>query len=99
MLPPSLLWHTTVDAEGNQRIANSLLLALGVAFSLWHATRTTELKPRLGWLALAAITALGLALQDRRTGFVVLPLVLLAWGAAGLVLCVKTFRWYKRGTV
>ena len=26
-------------------------------------------------------------------------LVLLAWGAAGLVLCVKTFRWYKRGTV
>lgn len=26
-------------------------------------------------------------------------LVLLAWGVAGLLLCIKTFRWFKRGTV
>ena len=82
LLPPSLLWHTTVDAEGNQRIANSLLLALGVAFSLWHGAQTKALKPRLGWIVLAAVTALGLALQDRRTGLVVLPLALLAWALA-----------------
>ena len=25
-------------------------------------------------------------------------LVLLAWAVAGLVLCVTTFRWFKRGT-
>ena len=26
-------------------------------------------------------------------------LILLAWGVGGLALCVRTFRWYKRGTV
>lgn len=81
-LPPSLLWHSTVDAEGNQRIANSLMLALGVALSLWLATRDPRLKPRLTWLGLALLAALGLALQDRRTGLLTLPLILLAWSLA-----------------
>ncbi len=82
LLPPSLLWHSTVDAEGNQRIANSLMLALGVALSLWQATQSRRFKPRLAWLGLAALIALGLALQDRRTGLLTLPLILLAWSLA-----------------
>jgi hypothetical protein len=57
LLPPSLLWHSTVDAEGNQRIANSLMLALGVALSLWQATQVHEFKPRLAWMGLAALIA------------------------------------------
>ncbi len=85
LLPPSLLWHTTVDAEGNQRIANSLMLALGAALSLWQATQVHEFKPRLAWIGLAALIATGLALQDRRTGLLTLPLILLAWSmAAGI---------------
>jgi O-antigen ligase len=82
-LPPSRLWSHTVDAHGNQRVCNSLLLALGVATSLWHATQTPTCRwPRVAWLALAAVTALGLSLQDRRTGMLVLPLLLLAWALA-----------------
>lgn len=84
-LPPSLLWHSTVDAEGNHRIANSIMLALGAAFSLWHATRAAGIRPRLAWVALAALIALGLSLQDRRTGIVVLPFALLAWALAAQV--------------
>lgn len=85
LLPPSLLWHSTVDAEGNQRIANSLMLALGVALSLWQATQARQLTPRLAWLGIAALIALGLALQDRRTGLLILPLILLAWSLAAPV--------------
>lgn len=82
LLPPSWLWHSTVDAEGNQRIANSLMLALGVALSLWQASLVQAIKPRLAWLGLAALIALGLALQDRRTGLLTLPMILLAWPLA-----------------
>lgn len=85
LLPPSLMWHSTVDAEGNQRIANSLMLALGVALSLWQATQARQLQPRLAWLGIAALIALGLALQDRRTGLLTLPLILLAWSLAAPV--------------
>lgn len=93
MLPPSLLWHTTVDAEGNQRIANSLLLALGAALALWHAQQAGRPAAQLGWLALAALIVLGLALQDRRTGIVALPLALLAWALAAQT------GWWRRGAV
>lgn len=82
LLPPSLIWHSTVDAEGNQRIANSLMLALGVALSLWQATQARPFRPRLAWLGLAALIALGLTLQDRRTGLLTLPLMLLVWSLA-----------------
>ena len=79
-LPPSRLWSHTIDAYGNQRICNSLLLALGVVISLWHATQTPAWRwPRFAWLALAFMTAFGLTLQDRRTGMLLLPLLLLAW--------------------
>lgn len=81
-LPPSLLWHSTVDVDGNQRIANSMMLALGAALSLWQATRATGTRSRLAWAALAVWILLGLSLQDRRTGLVVLPFALLAWALA-----------------
>jgi len=81
-LPPSPLLQTTVDAEGNQRIAMSMLLGLGAAIGLWQATQAGAPAPRLGWLALAVLITLGLSLQSRRTGFIVLPLVLVAWGLA-----------------
>jgi O-antigen ligase len=79
-LPPSPLWQTTVDAEGNQRIAMSMLLGLGAAIGLWQATQAGAVAPRLGWLALAVLITVGLSLQSRRTGFIVLPLALVIWG-------------------
>ncbi len=82
LLPAWPPLQAIVAASGNQRIANSLLLALGAALALWWATRSRGPASAAAWLALAAITALGLALQDRRTGFIVLPLVLLAWATA-----------------
>lgn len=78
-LPASWLWSSTVDATGNQRICNSLLLALGVAFALWHARHEAGSRKRLAWFAAAALIAVGLALQDRRSGLLVLPMALLAW--------------------
>ncbi len=85
LLPPSLLWHTTVDAEGNQRIANSLLLATGAALSLWQVTQTPALRARMGWVGLATLIGAGLAVQDRRTGLLALPLILLVWSWAAPV--------------
>lgn len=82
-LPASPLWSHTIDAYGNQRICNSLLLALGVAIGLWQAAQTAARHwPRAGWLLLAVVTAFGLTLQDRRTGMLLLPLLLLAWALA-----------------
>jgi O-antigen ligase len=81
-LPPSPLWRTTIDAEGNQRIAMSMLLGLGAAIGLWHGTQACTLAERLGWLALAVLIALGLSLQSRRTGFIVLPLAMVVWALA-----------------
>lgn len=79
-LPPSPLWSHTIDADGNQRICYSLLLALGVTMCLWHAAQATAWRwPRAAWLVLAAVTAFGLTLQDRRTGMLLMPLLLLAW--------------------
>lgn len=81
-LPASdLAWHTTVDAEGNQRIATSVLLALGAGVAFWLAVDVAS-WPRFAWLAGAAWCVAGIAWQDRRTGMVVLPVVLLAWALA-----------------
>lgn len=74
-------WHTTVDAEGNQRIATSVLLAVGAGVALWFATEAVS-WPRAAWLAGAAWCVAGIAWQDRRTGMVVLPVALLAWALA-----------------
>lgn len=81
-LPASPLWHSTVDAEGNQRIVNSLVLSLGVAMCLLQAWQSTQPGRRLAWLGAALLALLGLALQDRRTGMVALPVLLAVLGMA-----------------
>jgi hypothetical protein len=82
-LPGSLLWHSTVEAEGNQRIVTSLVLALGSAIALAEALRSNEdMRQRWVWVAVAALAVLGLALQDRRTGMVALPVLLAVLGLA-----------------
>lgn len=76
-LPPSPLWSSTVTASGNQRIATSMLLALGATLALAQAV--DRVQPRLRralWLSAAVVTMTGLALQDRRTGLLALPVLL-----------------------
>lgn len=83
-LLPTLPWlvgHSTVDAEGNQRIATSILLALGAGIAASFSLHGSA-AARSGWLLTAATCVFGLALQDRRTGMLLLPLLLLAWGMA-----------------
>ena len=82
VLPDSLLWDSTLLATGNQRIASSVLLALGAAIGCWLLPH--QIGPvRRTVLALAAVLAtMGLASQDRRSGMVLLPLLFLAWALA-----------------
>lgn len=72
------VWHTTVDAEGNQRIATSILLALGACVCAWLALGG-HTPDRWLWAAGALLCLAGLTLQDRRTGMVLLPAALIAW--------------------
>jgi O-antigen ligase len=81
-LPASWLWHSTVQAKGNQRIVNSLLLSIAAVLAMWFATQSTRTAGRAAWIGLAALTALGLALQDRRSGMLTLPLLLLVLALA-----------------
>lgn len=75
----SLAWHTTLQAEGNQRIATSILLTMGACLGLWLGLG--ERGPaRWSWCAAAMACTLAVALQDRRTGMLLLPAVLLVWG-------------------
>ena len=76
-----LLGSSTVTAEGNQRIMTSILLALGAALACSLVLmRGQSPRSRSGVLLLLAAVAclLGLASQDRRTGMLLLPLLLLA---------------------
>jgi hypothetical protein len=83
LLPGGLLWHSTVDAEGNQRIVTSLVLALGASIAVVEALRSGGgPRERWTWVAVASLAVLGLALQDRRTGMVALPVLLAALGLA-----------------
>ena len=82
LLPGQWLWHSTVNAEGNQRIVTSLVLALGAAIALVEALRARAPRERWLWAAAAMLAVLGLALQDRRTGMVALPVLLAALGLA-----------------
>lgn len=82
LLPASRMWHTTVDAEGNQRIANSILLAMASAIALHLGLQSQSLK-RLPWLVAAALCTSGLILQDRRSGMLLLPLLLFVWAVVG----------------
>jgi O-antigen ligase len=79
-LPPlPMVWHTTLEAEGNQRIAASILLAMGVGLGAWLALDARG-PAGWAWLGAAAICLLALTLQDRRTGMLLLPTLLLVWG-------------------
>ena len=83
LLPDSVLWHSTVNAEGNQRIVTSLVLALGAAMAVVEALRSPGwTRERWAWTGAAALAVLGLALQDRRTGMVALPVLLAVLGLA-----------------
>lgn len=77
-LPSQPLWQRIVDAEGNQRIAISLLLALGGVLGLEQALdRDAGTRARRAAWLLAALSCIGgLALQDRRSGMLNLPLLL-----------------------
>jgi O-antigen ligase len=77
-LPSHALWQRLVDAEGNQRIAISLLLALGGALALNEAVSNKRGTPKvpLGWALTGAMCIAGLAVQDRRSGMLMLPLLL-----------------------
>lgn len=78
---------------GNQRIVYSLLLALGAAFAALEAVDARALRERVAWVAAGLGCAAGLALQDRRSGVIVLPLLLLA--LAGL----RQRSWLRRGAL
>lgn len=81
-LSDSLLWHSTVNAEGNQRIVNSLVLALGLSISLWQALQAPRRWMQAAWLLAVLLALTGLALQDRRTGMVALPVLVAVLGLA-----------------
>ena len=78
-LMESVLWHSTLSATGNQRIVSSMLLGLGAAMSCWMATRQPSPPRKLLFLLAALLAAAGLVTQDRRSGMLLLPLLLLAW--------------------
>lgn len=78
LLPSLAVWQRIVDAEGNQRIAMSLLMALGAVLALNEALVHSNATPRVraAWLLAAGLCIAGLALQDRRSGMLNLPLLL-----------------------
>lgn len=77
LLLPTLLAERVT---GNQRIEYSLLLALATSFALIEALAPTlAVRWRALWLAAACVCIAGLALQDRRTGILALPLLLAVW--------------------
>lgn len=83
VVPDWRVLSSTVNASGNQRIAGSLLLALGAAMALWLGSRprTTPLL-RAAYVLAALLAVAGLTAQDRRTGMLLLPLLLLAWAVS-----------------
>jgi len=79
MLPDFDLWRRIVDAQGNQRIAVSLLLALGAVLGLVEALDSEPARRgrRVAWIGAALLCTAGLAAQDRRSGMLILPLLLI----------------------
>ena len=92
-LPDWVGWSSTVTATGNQRIVTSVLLALGTALAAWMAAGAGSTRARALWLAAAALASAGLASQDRRTGMLLLPVLLcvLVW--------VAPLRWLTKGAL
>lgn len=77
-LPNLAVWQRIVDAEGNQRIVMSLLMALGGVLALDEALARPQAskRTRAAWVVAAGLCIVGLALQDRRSGMLSLPLLL-----------------------
>lgn len=74
-LPPQGL--PVVGVGGNQMIAVSMLLALGAGLAVAEATRPGRpVGARAGWALAAGVIAAGVLLQDRRTGWLLLPVLL-----------------------
>jgi len=83
LLPDWKVLGSTINASGNQRIASSLLLALGAGLALWLSSGKQVTPIQRAAFAIAAVLAVaGLTAQDRRTGMVLLPLLLLAWAVS-----------------
>lgn len=74
------VWVTTFEAEGNARILTSLLLAIGSALALDRACCAATPRARWPWALAGVLALLGVVLQDRRSGMVVLPLLLALLG-------------------
>ena len=73
------MWWGADRLGGNQRIAFSVLLALAAAIAVVEGLRIPAgWRQRVAWNLAACLCTLGLVLQDRRTGMLVLPLLLLA---------------------
>ena len=111
-LPLRDFLSSSADANGHQRIVTSLLLALGAAIALVQAGIAGQDRHlRIAWLVAAVVVAIGLSLQDRRTGMVALPLLLAAlaltrqrswWRAAlllGGVLALAALTWQFSSSV
>ncbi|WP_374434440.1 O-antigen ligase family protein [Inhella sp.] len=75
------IWVTTFEADGNARILTSLLLAIGCALAIDQALCSSTPRTRWAWALAGLLALLGVVLQDRRSGMVVLPLLLglLGW--------------------
>ena len=78
ILPASLPWRPFIDVTGNQRIAFSLLLAVGAALALHLGLQASATRTRAWLLAAALLCLAGLVLQDRRTGMLAAPVLLAA---------------------
>lgn len=75
-LPATLTWRPFVGVTGNQRIAFSLLLALGGTLAVLSALEAITIRSRVLAAAAALLCLAGLTLQDRRTGMLAAPLLL-----------------------
>ncbi len=72
-------WWDPERLGGNQRIAFSILLALAAAMGVVEGLRMPQdWRRRVAWLLAACLCTMGLVLQDRRTGMLLLPLLLFA---------------------
>ena len=76
LLPAAPTWRPFVDVQGNQRIAYSLLLALGGALALQQAVDAGPGRTRVLLVAAALLCLAALAEQDRRSGMLTAPLLL-----------------------
>lgn len=76
LLPDALSAWTSAGVSGNQRIAHSLLLALGAALAALQAVDATRPAIRGVATGAAVLCLAGLIWQDRRTGMLAAPLLL-----------------------